>query len=111
MKKAAEKSQQGVSLTTKAVVALCLLLLTANVLLGSVLSRQSMDAMKSLLDLRMLDISNTAAAMMDGDVLGRLQASDKGTSREQALGVQKEHRPRIHLRHPRHGRRLLHLHH
>ena len=39
MKKAAEKSQQGVSLTTKAVVALCLLLLTANVLLGSVLSR------------------------------------------------------------------------
>ena len=80
MKKAAEKSQQGVSLTTKAVVALCLLLLTANVLLGSVLSRQSMDAMKSLLDLRMLDISNTAAAMMDGDVLGRLQASDKGTS-------------------------------
>ncbi|MBQ1420700.1 MAG: hypothetical protein IIZ02_04665, partial [Desulfovibrio sp.] len=79
MKKDTEKARKGLSLTTKAVVALSLLLLAANLLLGTVLSRQSMEAMKSLLELRMLDISNTAAALMDGDVLGSLQASDKDT--------------------------------
>ena len=45
MKKDTGNSQHGVSLATKAIVALSLLLLAANLLLGKVLSHQSMEAM------------------------------------------------------------------
>ena len=54
-------------------------LLTVNGLLGLVLTEQSKTAMKALIHSRMLDISNTAAAMVNGDNLKNLKAEDKGT--------------------------------
>lgn len=54
-------------------------LMTVNGLLGFVLTEQSKAAMKALIHSRMLDISNTAADMLDGDKLKNLKAEDKGT--------------------------------
>ena len=52
-------------------ITLCFMLIS-NLGLGFVLIRQSQQAMKTLIDERMLDVVNTAAAMLDGDVLHRL---------------------------------------
>ena len=54
-------------------------LLLVNLLLGFLLFNQSSRAMTSLMQSRMLDISNTAAAMLDGDTLRTVSPADKGT--------------------------------
>ena len=54
-------------------------LFTLNALLGIILTNQSREAMKTLFQSRVLDIANTAADMIDGDVLKALEAGDKGT--------------------------------
>ena len=54
-------------------------LLVSNLALGAVLMQQSRKAMKTLIDERMLDVANSASAMLDGDVLDRLTAEDEGT--------------------------------
>lgn len=56
-----------------------LFLLAVNICLGLVLIRQSSAAMRSLIESRMLDVANTAAALLDGDTLKTLQADDEGT--------------------------------
>ena len=56
-----------------------LLIMTSNVLLGFVLTKESRASMKVLMDNRMLDIVKTASSMLDGDALGRLKAEDKGS--------------------------------
>lgn len=60
-------------------------LLALNATLGILLTRQSSAALTDLIDGRMLDISNTAAAMLDGDALSRLTAEDAGTEEYQAV--------------------------
>ncbi len=60
-------------------------MLVTNLALGGALMRQSRNAMKTLIDERMLDVVNTAAAMVDGDVLDRLTAEDAGTPEYQAV--------------------------
>ena len=60
-------------------------LLVTNLALGSALMRQSRKAMKTLIDERMLDVVNTAAAMLDGDVLDRLTAEDVGSPEYQEV--------------------------
>ena len=55
------------------------LVLVADFSLGYLLTRQSKAAFVTLLQTRMLDISNTAAAMIDGDVLKTVTPDDKGT--------------------------------
>lgn len=50
------------------------ILIAANLLLGSVLVNNSRKSMTTLIQNRMLDISNTAADMLDGDVLDALKA-------------------------------------
>ena len=54
-------------------------LLVMNATLGFFLTQESSRAMKSLIANRMLDISNTAAAMLDGDVLAAVRAEDVDT--------------------------------
>lgn len=54
-------------------------LLIINMSLGYLLMRQSKSSIISLMHTRMLDISNTAAAMIDGDVLETVTPADKGT--------------------------------
>ena len=55
------------------------LLIVVNIVLGFVLVTQSKDTYRDLINNRMLDISNTAASMIDGDVLEKLTAEDKDT--------------------------------
>jgi diguanylate cyclase (GGDEF)-like protein len=47
--------------------------------LGSLLVRQSKASIITLMQTRMLDIANTAAAMIDGDVLAHISPEDQGT--------------------------------
>ena len=54
-------------------------LLLLNFTLGYLMLRQSSSALISLIQNRMLDISNTAASMLDGDSLSRLTAEDAGS--------------------------------
>jgi signal transduction histidine kinase/ActR/RegA family two-component response regulator len=53
--------------TTSALVIVTVFLVVANVLLGFVLVRQSNGALKKQIDERLLDMTNTAADMIDGD--------------------------------------------
>ena len=55
------------------------LLIVVNIVLGFVLVTQSKNTYRDLINNRMLDISNTAASMIDGDVLEKLTAEDKDT--------------------------------
>ena len=54
-------------------------MLVTNLALGAALMQQSRNAMKTLIDERMLDVVNSAAAMLNGDVLEKLTAEDEGT--------------------------------
>ena len=60
-------------------IIICVFLITVTISLGYILTNQSSAAMKTLIESRMLDVSNTAAAMLDGDVLEALEAEDKDT--------------------------------
>ena len=60
-------------------------LLMVNMSLGYLLTRQSSEAMISLIQKRMLDIVNTAADMLDGDSLVSLKKEDAGTEKYQAV--------------------------
>ena len=60
-------------------------MLTTNLTLGLVVTRQARRVTKTQINERMLDIVNTAAAMLDGDVLERLTAGDKDTPEYQEV--------------------------
>ncbi len=60
-------------------------LLVTNLGLGAMLMHQSRHAMKTLIDERMLDVANSAAAMLDGDVVNELTADDRGTPEYQSV--------------------------
>ena len=74
-----ETERQKGGATSKYLAALILFAILINVTLGALLARQANSAMITLIDSRMLDISNTAAAMLDGDVLKAVTPEDKGT--------------------------------
>ncbi len=67
------------SITTKIIVGVSAFLLLADIILGVSLTMQSQQAIKNLINSRMLDMSNTAAAMLDGDVVGSFTADDEGS--------------------------------
>ena len=69
------------SYTALLIVISIILLLTANAVLGVVLTNQSQNAMKELIHNRMRDISITAAAMLDGDELKSLTKEDADTEK------------------------------
>lgn len=73
------KQHRGFSLTTRYVVIVGLLLFAANIVLGIVMLNQSKAAMRTMIHKNMLDISNTAAGFLDGDVMGALTEADVGT--------------------------------
>lgn len=70
--------------TSTYVVIISVFLLAVNVSLGLVLTKQSSTAMRSLIESRMLDVSNTAAALLDGDTIETLQAEDRETPEYQS---------------------------
>ena len=65
--------------TTIYLIILTVVLLLANTGLAVVLMNQSSSSIRTLIQYRMLDISNTAADMINGDDLARIQKSDKGS--------------------------------
>lgn len=68
-----------ISITTPLIAAVTILLVAANLLLGFILTTQSRKVMRQLTEARMLDISNTAARLLDGDKMARLTAEDVGS--------------------------------
>lgn len=69
----------------KNTVIIAVLFFIANIILGIVLINESRNALKTLIHNRMLDISNTAADMINGDELKALKKEDKGTAEYQKI--------------------------
>ena len=67
--------------TTRALIIISLFLIFSNILLGLILVRQSNGALKRQIDERLLDISNTAAAIIDGDAYEDMSGSGDGEYR------------------------------
>ena len=64
---------------TKYTIVICIGLVIFNVIFGFALSYVAVKAMRTQINERMLDISNTAAAMLNGDELARITADDYGS--------------------------------
>ncbi len=64
------------SLATKYMILMCALLAAVNLVMGFVLVGQTKIALKTQINARMLDMSRTAAAALDGDKLASVTASD-----------------------------------
>ena len=79
------KKSHKSGLTIRLVIFISILLLAVNLLLGLVLVNSSKRALTTLIQYRMLDISNSAADMLDGDVLRDLKKEDKGTPAYQEI--------------------------
>ena len=56
-----------------------------NLAFGVILSKAALKAMRAQIDERMLDISNTAAAMINGDDLAKMTADDQGSPEYQRV--------------------------
>ncbi|MBR5090938.1 MAG: hypothetical protein IK093_16040, partial [Ruminiclostridium sp.] len=61
--------KRKVDSTAKYMALLVLILFIVNTILGGMLTYQSYSAMKAQINSRMLDITNSASAMLNGDVL------------------------------------------
>jgi hypothetical protein len=58
----------GLSYTTKYVLLFSALLLVTNIILGAVILRQSVSTVRKMVRQSMLNVSTTAATLVDGDV-------------------------------------------
>ena len=67
------------SVTTKYVLLVAALMLITNIVLSVLMINQFRNTIHTLVRRDMLDISNTAAGLLDGDVLGELTEEDVGT--------------------------------
>ena len=75
------KKAKLLGFTFRLVIIFATLLLATNILLGVILVNNSRTTMKTLIDNRMLDIANSAAAMLNGDELENLKKEDKGNQK------------------------------
>ena len=71
--------KRKLSFTTRYVLLFGVLLVVTNLILGVVILNQSKYAMRSLINKNMLDIVNSAANSIDGDILGSLTEEDVGS--------------------------------
>ena len=71
--------------SVKLAILMSVLLLAVNLIVGHILINYSRSAMKTLINNRMLDISKSAADMINGDVLERLKKEDKDTPEYQQI--------------------------
>ncbi len=70
---------------TKYTLIICIGLVLFNVIFGYVLIKESAKAIRTQINERMLDISNTAAAMLNGDDLAKLTKDDYGSPEYQRV--------------------------
>ncbi|MCR5156703.1 MAG: diguanylate cyclase [Butyrivibrio sp.] len=73
------------SRTTKYMIFICTALVLFNLAFGFMLTRASGEAMREQINARMLDISNTAASMLDGDDLAKITVEDLGSPEYQRV--------------------------
>ena len=73
------KRTSRLSVTSKYVLLVGALMLITNIVLSVVMMNQFRDTIHTLVRKDMLDISNTAAGLLDGEVLGELTEEDVGT--------------------------------
>ena len=86
-------------LSRQMVILLSAFLLAVNGFLGILLMNQSKNSLQTQMRKRMLDISNSAAAMIDGDVLEKLQKEDENTEPYQhALDTLRVFQEQVELR-------------
>ena len=71
--------------TGKYIILLVIFLFIVDISMGLIMTVESSEAMKDLIRNRMLDISNTAASMIDGDTLRDIQAEDLNTPEYQEI--------------------------
>ena len=74
-----------IGLSTKTVVILTLLLIVVEIIIGAALTGQSRYAMKALIKDHMLGVAESAAAMLDGNVLASLTEEDAGGEKQAAI--------------------------
>lgn len=77
--------KREISMTTKTLIVLSALLLVADVILSSVLLKRSNALMRTMINERMLDISKTAADMLDGDALKHLTVGEEDTAEYKSI--------------------------
>ena len=78
-------NKSKLNLPTRVILLISTVMLVVNIVLGLALMNQSRQAMKTLIDERMLDTAKIAAAMLDGDTLERITAEDIGSEEYNAL--------------------------
>ena len=71
--------------TSRYLVITVVFLLVVTVSLGYLLVSQTKRSIVALMQTRMLDISNTAAAMVDGDALKSVSPADEGTDKYESI--------------------------
>jgi diguanylate cyclase (GGDEF)-like protein len=74
-------NNRKLNFTTRYVLLFGILLVVTNLILGVLMLNQSKNAMRSLINKNMLDIVNSAAGSIDGDVLGSLTKEDVGSDK------------------------------
>ncbi len=74
-----DKKDRKISDTTFALIIISVVLLIADLSLGILLIGQSSSALKILIEARMMDISSTAADMINGDIYEQLTIDDQET--------------------------------
>ena len=78
-KEVSDMKVRKISLTSRILIINLIILLISTVVLGMVCIRQSYSSINELIRQRMLDISNTAAYELDGDIIETLGPDDEGT--------------------------------
>ncbi len=80
-------------------IILSIFLLAVNGILGVLLTNQSKNSLQDQMRKRMLDIANSAAALIDGDTLEKLQKEDVDTEPYQhELGILRTFQEQVELR-------------
>ena len=77
--KESNAGSSGLSYTTRYVLLFSALLLAANIALGAAILEQSVSTVRKMVRKSMLNVSNTAASLVDGDLAGGFTADDVGT--------------------------------
>ena len=70
---------------TKYTIVICIGIAVFNLIFGTILASSAARDLRTQINERMLDISNTAAAMINGDDLARLTAEDAGSPEYQRV--------------------------
>ncbi len=69
-------------LTTKYLLMICSVVFAVNLVMGFVIAQQSKETLATQINARMLNVANTAAASIDGDMLKAVTADDKAAGSE-----------------------------